>query len=163
MNSSNPECYDAITATPVGLVCVRLQGDAVVEVGFPPPGTLQQEPASAVAAEVVRQIRAYFSNARYVPDLPLAIQGTAFQQQVWQALRTIPPGEVLTYGALARRLGSAARAVGGACRANPCPILVPCHRVVAAHGKGGYAGAIHGHWLAIKEYLLQHEGAAWPL
>jgi len=162
MNSPT-DCYDAITVTPIGPVGVRLLGEAVTEIDFPPPDTPEQVPAGAAAAEAVRQLQAYFSDPGFIPDLPLATQGTAFQRRVWQALRAIPPGEVLTYGALARRLGSAARAVGGACRANPCPILVPCHRVVAAHGKGGYAGATHGRWLAIKEHLLRHEGVAWPL
>jgi len=139
-----------------------MQGVALSEICFPPRDTPVQDPVSTAAAEAVRQLRAYFSNPGFIPDLPLADQGTAFQRRVWKALRAIPPGEVLTYGALARRLGSAARAVGGACRANPCPILVPCHRVVAVHGTGGYAGATRGPWLTIKEHLLRHEGVVWP-
>jgi methylated-DNA-[protein]-cysteine S-methyltransferase len=71
----------------------------------------------------------------------------------------IPPGEVRTYGALARKLRSSARAVGNACRANPVPMVVPCHRVVGATGLGGYMGAFTGDPLAIKEWLLRHEGA----
>ena len=76
----------------------------------------------------------------------------------WAALQDIPAGTVLTYGELARQLDSAARAIGGACRNNPIPILIPCHRVVGQQGLGGYAGAVTGDPLGIKRWLLRHEG-----
>jgi len=75
---------------------------------------------------------------------------------VWAAIRAIPPGEVRTYGELARALGSSARAVGQATGANPWPVLVPCHRVVAAQGLGGYVGW-HAPGRAVKRWLLRHE------
>jgi methylated-DNA-[protein]-cysteine S-methyltransferase len=77
---------------------------------------------------------------------------------IWALLRAIPVGQTRTYGEVARELGSAARAVGQACRANPCPIVVPCHRVVGRHGLGGFAGDHQGSRLAIKRWLLHHEG-----
>jgi methylated-DNA-[protein]-cysteine S-methyltransferase len=89
----------------------------------------------------------------------VAPAGTPFQCRVWQALRDIPPGTTRTYGELARDLGTSPRAIGGACRANPCLIAVPCHRVVARDGLGGFAGERGGKRLAVKRWLLRHEGA----
>ena len=112
----------------------------------------------AVPAAILRQLLEYFRHGSARFDLPLALGGTPFQQRVWALLRTIPAGETRTYGEIARALGSAARAVGQACRANPCPIVIPCHRVVAARGLGGFAGDTSGRRLAIKRWLLHHEG-----
>lgn len=89
-------------------------------------------------------------------DLPLDLKGSVFQVQVWQALRHIPSGTTVTYQELARRLGKprAFRAVGQACGANPLPLIIPCHRVIAADGSlGGYSSG-----LARKRWLLEHEG-----
>ncbi len=108
-----------------------------------------------------RQLAAYFADGSHRFSLPLLLHGTPFQQRVWAALRRIPPGEVRTYGQLARTLGSGARAVGSACRRNPVPLVVPCHRVVGAGGLGGYSGAVEGSRLAVKRWLLKHEGAVW--
>lgn len=122
-------------------------------------GALRTKPAAVgLAAEVARQLEAWAADPRFVFSLPLAPAGTPFQRRVWQALRAIPPGEVRTYGELARQLGSSARAVGGACRANPLPLVVPCHRVVAAGGLGGFAGRTRGAALALKRRLLAREG-----
>ncbi|MBK1633740.1 hypothetical protein CKO31_23960 [Thiohalocapsa halophila] len=106
---------------------------------------------------------AYFKDPCRAIHLPTQLVGTAFQQRVWRAIAAIPTGSTTTYGALAADLGSSARAVGGACRANPWPLLVPCHRVVARRGLGGFAGDRDGRLLAIKERLLAHEGHALPL
>ena len=86
------------------------------------------------------------------------MRGTPFQRRVWQALRGIPSGSTCSYGELAHELGSSARAVGGACRRNPIPIVVPCHRVAAAAGGvGGFMGQRDGEALTIKQWLLDHE------
>ena len=109
-------------------------------------------------AETKRQLAAYFAGQRTEFDLPLAPQGTEFQQKVWQELRRIPYGETLSYGALARRIGSpnASRAVGLANGRNPISIIVPCHRVIGASGKlTGYGGG-----LSRKEILLTLEAGA---
>ena len=108
-------------------------------------------------AEVRRQLDAYFSRRRRRFDLPLAPEGTDFQRRVWQGLLTIPHGETITYAELARRVGNprAARAVGAANGANPIAIIIPCHRVVAANGVGGYGGG-----LEIKRRLLALEGVS---
>lgn len=126
--------------------------------------------SSALADESVRilaqtqaWLAAYFA-VRGLRDLPdkmprLKPAGTNFQQRVWSELAHIPWGECITYAELAQRLDTSPRAVGGALRANPIPILIPCHRVVAASGLGGYAGASElGQ--ARKRWLLRHEGVA---
>jgi len=121
------------------------------------PGARPEGPltTSSLLSELARQLEDYFQGKRTCFDLPLSLRGTPFQLSVWQALREIPHGEVVTYGELARRIGRprAARAVGGAVGANPVPIVIPCHRVVAARGLGGYGPGLH--W---KERLLRLEG-----
>jgi methylated-DNA-[protein]-cysteine S-methyltransferase len=105
--------------------------------------------------ETIRQLRAYFARELESFDLPLAPQGTLFQQEVWRRLRGIPYGETISYGELARRIGNpkASRAVGLANGANPIPIVIPCHRVIGSNGKlTGYGGG-----LPIKEKLLALE------
>lgn len=109
-------------------------------------------------ALVLQKIERYLEDAQSDLTLDLELDGTPFQQRVWKALRAIPAGRTMTYGELAGRIGSGARAVGSACRANPCPLVVPCHRVVAARGLGGFAGERSGRKLEIKRWLLHHEG-----
>jgi len=93
------------------------------------------------AEKIKAELENYFNKAEFQFSLPCDIQsGTPFQQRVWQQLTRIPPGEVKTYGGLAKELNSSARAVGNACRRNLFPVIVPCHRVVSASGIGGYAG-----------------------
>jgi methylated-DNA-[protein]-cysteine S-methyltransferase len=156
--------YAAVLSTPIPGVGQRLglcvADGHVVGVDLLGPGdTPPVPPAGTVTAEAVRQLAAYFRDPTRPLDLPVRPAGTAFQRRVWQALARIPPGQTVTYGELARRLGTAARAVGQACRANPLPLLIPCHRVVSAHGPGGYAGALGGPWVAVKDWLLAHERA----
>lgn len=160
--SNNPRVFDAITDTPLGPIGICCEQDRVVELRFLPENTPPRAAADEGIVEAVRQLRAYFADPGFELSVALNPGGTDFQLRVWRALQEIPAGSVRTYGELARQLGTGPRAVGGACRANPCPILVPCHRMVAAHGRGGYAGATSGRWPAIKEWLLRHEGAVWP-
>ena len=104
------------------------------------------------------QLQDYFDGKRLTFDLPLAPHGSAFQKRVWAALCAIPPGETRSYADIARAIGSAPRAVGGANGANPIPIIIPCHRVVAADGSlGGYSG---GDGPATKRFLLDLESQA---
>ena len=83
--------------------------------------------------------------------------GTPYQKKVWLALQQIPPGETKTYGDLANEINSNPRAIGNACRENPLPIIIPCHRIVAKNGIGGYAGKVDGNNIDIKQWLLKHE------
>jgi methylated-DNA-[protein]-cysteine S-methyltransferase len=107
---------------------------------------------------VLQQLKDYFSQSRSFNEIPLALAGTEFQKSVWHELTKIPPGKIQTYGDIAQRLNSSPRAVGNACRKNPVAIIIPCHRVVSAHGLGGYAGQTQGKQLDIKRWLLRHEG-----
>jgi methylated-DNA-[protein]-cysteine S-methyltransferase len=140
-----------------------MAGEAVSALDYLPADTPEQPPIDAATTRVIEQLQAYFRDPHAPFTIPLTLEGTRFQQRVWEALQAIPPGTALTYGELAQQLGTAARAVGGACRANPIPILIPCHRVVARQGLGGYTGAVTGDPLGIKRWLLQHEGATIPL
>ena len=108
------------------------------------------------------QIHAYLEDGRFAFDLPLRLAGTRHRMEVWEAMQRIPAGETRSYGEIAALLRSSARAVGGACGANPIPLIVPCHRIVAAGGRlGGFMGASDdGFELGIKRWLLAHEGAA---
>jgi methylated-DNA-[protein]-cysteine S-methyltransferase len=148
-----------VIEVPLGPIGLQWTGETLTRVDL--------EPSVAPAAGAVdlppalgRQLAAYLADGSACFDLPLDLGGTAFQQRVWAAIRAIPAGQTRTYRDLARQLGSAPRAVGQACRANPCPIVVPCHRVVAVKGLGGFAGDRSGRKLAIKRWLLRHEGVA---
>jgi methylated-DNA-[protein]-cysteine S-methyltransferase len=107
---------------------------------------------------ILLQLKNYFSTAISLQSIPLAAKGTPFQKSVWRELSKIPIGETRTYGEIAKKLNSSARAVGNACRRNPIQIIVPCHRVISAKGIGGYAGETQGKQLSIKRWLLNHEG-----
>lgn len=116
-------------------------------------------PATDLLDETQRQLAAYFAGQLRSFDLPLTLPGTPFQQKVWHALTDIPFGVTISYDELARRVGSVARAVGGANGANRVPIVVPCHRVIGADGSlTGFGGGMHN-----KQRLLEHEGVLLPL
>ena len=142
---------------PFGLLNVVCAADAVHAIHFL-PAVSAAAPVSGFARQVADELAQYFANPQFVFTVPVQLTGTAFQCRLWQALRAIPAGEVRRYGELSAQLASSARAVGGACRRNPVPIIVPCHRVVAASGAGGFAGAVSGPLLTIKHWLLRHEG-----
>ena len=149
--------------SPVGQLLLAGSAQALTRVHFqagPRPLRPAREwhCAAGPFARVQAQLLEYFSGARRRFELPLAPAGTPFQLRVWRALCTIPYGETLSYGELARRLGlvGGARAVGLANGANPLPIVVPCHRVIGADGAlTGFGGGLH-----IKRSLLALEGAA---
>lgn len=150
--------YDAIVTAPFGAVGVITEGEALRQIDLMARRVAPQPAANRFAAEVCGQIAAYLRSPRHCFSLPLVRQGTAYRRRVWRALYEIHSGEVLTYGELAARLGSGPRAVGGACRANPVAIVIPCHRVVASKGPGGYMGAVSGRAMRMKQWLLEHEG-----
>ncbi len=155
----NPQAFQAIVTAPGFRVGVRVAGERLCELVFLPPG---EEAAAShpLAAEAERQVRAYLADPGFVFDLPLAPRGTPFQRAVWRKIAEIPLGRTRSYGELAAELGSAARAVGQACGRNPYPLVVPCHRVIAAGGDlGGFANARDGYLLHTKRWLLQHEAA----
>jgi len=119
---------------------------------------LDEDVDKKISVMVRLQLKNYFSSATPFQTIPLAANGTEFQKSVWRELCKIPFGETRTYGEIAKKLNSSARAVGNACRKNPIQIIVPCHRVISAKGLGGYAGETEGKQLNIKRWLLAHEG-----
>ena len=156
--------WDAVLRLPFGTLGVRCDADAIRQTEYLDAAVPTHGAPGALAPlvrELHEQLLAYCRNPRRLPDLPLRPVGSAFQRRVWAALREIPVGRTLRYGELARQIDSSARAVGQACAANPYAPLVPCHRVIAVHGLGGFAGSTDGagEWLRIKRWLLLHEGA----
>ncbi|MDN5848203.1 MAG: methylated-DNA--[protein]-cysteine S-methyltransferase [Nitrococcus sp.] len=149
--------YDVVVAAPFGAVAVRCDEAAVIGLYLFSQELTPTWAVSGFAAQVAAELKAYLMDGSRALMLPVRTKGTVFQHRVWQRLRRIPPGTRCTYGALARELGTSARAIGGACRANPVPLVVPCHRVVAAAGIGGFAGFVEGGMHAIKGWLLEHE------
>ena len=154
--------WQAIIPTPLGPLGIRTEGADVTEIEFLSPDAAPQPADDPLTARAAAQLEAYFADSRQPFTLPLRPRGTPFQQSVWRLLRKIPTGQVWTYGQLAQRLGSGPRAVGNACRHNPLPVIVPCHRVVGASGLGGYAGQTEGRNMEIKCWLLIHEGVRIP-
>lgn len=140
--------------SPIGSLTLEATDGAITSLDWSCDGA--QTARSNLLAEARAQLDAYFAGRLQVFDLPLAPTGTAFQKSVWREMSKIPYGETRYYGDLARRLDTAARAVGGACGRNPIPVIIPCHRVVAGTGLGGYSGKGH---LETKRFLLKHEGA----
>ncbi len=125
--------------SPCGRLAIEVADDFVVGLDWTPPGP-DRAPDHPLAAEALRQVMAWFDDPRRGFDLPLVPASTPFRARVRTALQATEPGTTRTYGELARELGTAARAVGGACRSNPISLIVPCHRIVAQGGIGGYAG-----------------------
>lgn len=107
--------------------------------------------------DLQEQFNQYWLNTDKHINIKLLKQGSAYRHKVWAALGNIPFGETMTYSALAKKIGSSARAVGNACRDNPYPVIIPCHRVVAVSGMGGYCGQTQGDFMAIKNKLLTYE------
>ena len=141
-------------------VAVKTREGLVAEIRYLPPSVATQAPKSVLAEEAARQLERYREDPDARFELPLLIEGTPFQRRLWDALCGIPRGKTLTYGELARRLGGEARAVGQACGDNRLPIVIPCHRVVAANGIGGFAHSTGGYLLEAKRWLLAHECGA---
>ena len=108
-------------------------------------------------SEARRQLTAYFDGKLTEFDLPLSVRGSDFQRDVCDAMQAIPFGETRTYGDLSAELGAPAQAIGGACGGNPIPVIIPCHRILAASSLGGFSG-LGG--IETKVWLLRHEDAA---
>ena len=141
--------------TPLGEVTISEDGGAIVALDW---GRGRDQEATPLLRQARDQLQEYFDAKRMSFDLPLAPVGSDFQKRVWAALCAIPLGETRSYADIGRAVGSAPRAVGGANGANPIPLFIPCHRVIAADGSlGGYSG---GDGPATKRYLLDLESRA---
>lgn len=156
--------YDVVVAFPRMKVAVRTRDERVTDICYLPPGAPVVSPRTLLGERAARQLEAYLADPDTRFDLPLLIEGTPFQRKLWAALGEIPRGRTLTYGELAQRLGGQGaemnRAVGQACGDNRLPIVIPCHRVVAANGLGGFAHTTGGYLLEAKRWLLAHECGA---
>jgi methylated-DNA-[protein]-cysteine S-methyltransferase len=154
--------FDACVRTPFAALGITTSATHVTGLRFLAPDTPAKAPRRDTLAHLACvQIHAYLEDARFEFDLPLHLSGTHHRLAVWEAMQRIPAGKTRTYGELAGELRSSARAVGGACGANPIPLIVPCHRIIAASGRiGGFMGSkAEGFELGIKRWLLEHEGA----
>jgi len=153
--------FDCVTETPWSGIKLGLgfSNNLLTSVDFLSADVETCQLSTASQQLVIHQLDCYFSNPNHQFEIPLELKGTAFQVRVWNALRLIPAGETISYGELADRLASSARAVGNACRANRLPLVVPCHRVVAKSGLGGFMGQRQGGEISIKRCLLLHERA----
>jgi methylated-DNA-[protein]-cysteine S-methyltransferase len=142
---------------PFGVLGIQCSEQQLLSLTFLPDVSLLPPAQHALAREVSAQLDAYLKAADFVFDLPFQLAGTPHQQAVWRAMRAIPCGQTRRYGELASEIGSSAQAVGQACGHNPLPIVVPCHRVVAKTGLGGFFHRQDSDALNIKRWLLQHE------
>jgi methylated-DNA-[protein]-cysteine S-methyltransferase len=155
--------FDVVVAFPKMKVGVKTRDGQVVEIRYLPPGANLLPPENPLAEKAARQLERYREDPDAPFDLPLLVDGTPFQRRLWQALCAIPRGATLTYGELGRSLAAPPRAVGQACGENRLPIIVPCHRVVAADGIGGFAHARRGYLIEAKRWLLEHERGIFEL
>ena len=150
--------HSAIIRTPFGKLAIYAEERYLLALRYVPSSIALKAPTHALLIETNRQLQHYFDQPNYHFHLPLKPQGSIFQQRVWHAISTIRVGKTQTYGALAQHLDSSARAIGRACGTNPFPLIIPCHRVVAANGLGGFAQtSTKGYLLEIKRWLLTHE------
>jgi methylated-DNA-[protein]-cysteine S-methyltransferase len=154
-----PSKYAAKIRTPFAVLGIRTANGEVTSIEYLARSERVAAPSDRVAERAAKALERYLADPRYRFALPIAPRGTPFQRRVWDAIAAIPVGESRTYGEIARMVRSAPRAVGQACAANPIALVVPCHRVVGSMGMlGGFMNATAGDPLAIKRWLLTHEG-----
>ena len=142
-------------------VAVTTRDHKVVGIRYIPLSSPRVLPKSELAKEALKQLERYREDPDAKFDLPLLIEGSPLQRAVWDAMCAIPRGRTRTYGELARELGAAhsatPRAIGQCCGDNRLPIVIPCHRVVAADGVGGFSHTSEGYLIEVKRWLLAHE------
>ena len=159
---ANVSAFQACVRTPFATLGITTTATHVTGIRFLAPSVAALAPArDSIAFLACVEIQSYLENPRFEFRLPLKLSGSVHQLGVWEAMQRIPAGSTRSYGEIAKELGSSARAVGGACGANPIPLVIPCHRIIAAGGAiGGFMGA-HGEGFerTIKRWLLEHEGA----
>lgn len=145
--------YQAIIQTPVGKLGIITLDQLLIRIDFLTEDKSLIAPSGETLNNIVNQLYQYFQCPSFQFNIPYWLQGTPFQQKVWQTLSKLSLQKTINYGTLAKKLKTGARAIGNACRANPLPILIPCHRVVAQRDLGGYKGKE----ISIKKWLLKHE------
>lgn len=151
--------YDAILDFAPCRIGARFTGKALTGLNYLPANTPLARNLDQRAKHLANELEHYAQNPQHHFDLLFVPNGTPFQLRVWRALLAIPAGQTLSYGALAKQLNTAPRAVGQACGSNPIPLVIPCHRAVSTNGLGGFMHAASGAPLDIKAWLLRHESA----
>ncbi len=152
--------FDVTVDFPKMKVAVLTRDERVVEIRYLPSSSPAIRAKSELAERAAWQLERYRRDPDSAFDLPLLVEGSQFQKAVWRAMCAIPRGRTRTYGEIAKELGGEARVVGQACGDNRLPIVIPCHRVVAADGIGGFAHSTGGYLLEAKRWLLMHESSA---
>ena len=155
-NKKSPD-YAVVFTTDIATIGLQFADSKLIKVDYLNK-KIQQAPTIKLAETVKNKIEKYLESKLKNFNIDVQLNVTAFQKKVLRQLLLIPYGETRTYGEIAKILKTSPRAVGNACRNNPVPIIIPCHRVVAANGIGGYAGATDGGLLDIKYRLLHLEG-----
>ena len=152
--------YDVTVEFPKFKVGVATRDGVVTGLKYLPLSAPSVAAKHPLAEKAAQQLEAYKRDPNSPFDLPVAIQGTQLQKAVWQAMCAIPRGKTRTYGDLGRELGADPRDIGQCCGDNRLPLVIPCHRIVAADGLGGFAHATGGWLLDVKRWLLAHECGA---
>ena len=151
--------FAAKLRAPFAVLGIETDDRAVTAIRYLPLHERASAPRTPLARRAVGELERYFDDPAFRFTLPLAPRGTPFQRRVWDAIAAIPVSESRTYAEIARTVRSSARAVGGACGANRIALVIPCHRVVGSRGAlGGFMNATQGEGIAIKRWLLVHEG-----
>ncbi len=158
------DCTDperlVILNTPAGDLRASVCGNVITRADWLVTPTDASAALAPTASHPLQQLlSAYWQNPHTSVTITLLEQGSSYRRKVWQQLSATALGETLSYAALASQIGSAARPVGNACRDNPYPLFIPCHRVIAANGLGGYCGQTTGGLMAIKTRLLAYEAS----
>jgi methylated-DNA-[protein]-cysteine S-methyltransferase len=155
--------YDVVLEFPKMKVGVKTRDGQVVGIKYLPAETAVVSPKNSLAEKAAWQLEGYRENPDTKFDFPIRVEGSDLQRAVWEAMCAIPRGKTRTYGDIARELGADARDIGQACGDNRLPIVIPCHRVVAADGIGGFGHATSGYLIDVKRWLLAHEAEEFAL
>ena len=152
--------YDVTVEFPKFKVGVATRDGVVTSLKYLPSSSPSVAAKNPLAEKAAQQLEAYKRDANSAFDLPVMIEGTELQKAVWRAMCAIPRGKTRTYGDVGKELGADARDIGQCCGDNRLPLVIPCHRIVAADGIGGFAHATSGYLVETKRWLLMHEAAA---
>ncbi len=150
--------YQGVFLLPCTRLGIVVDQNALLALDFLLDEVPARPPSTRMAQRVWEELAAYLADPDHVFSVPLKLAGTPFQQRVWQQIAKIPPGATIRYGDIAQALHTSPRPVGSACGANPVPLVIPCHRVLAKAGMGGFNGQASHLTLDIKRWLLRHEG-----
>lgn len=152
--------FAAVIITPIGKLGLIINNAKLTGLQFLPVDTPILINKNSNANKIASIIEQYFHDPKIAFDVSIDAVGTPLQQKIWQELQRIPVGQTRTYGEVAKIVGTSPRIVGNACRCNPIPLVIPCHRVLSKAGLGGYFGVEQEHFLQIKRWLLAHENCS---